>query len=683
MTLPVERSRTRRPVTWITLVGVLLLPVVIGGLLVAALYNPAERLENMTAAIVNDDDPVELDGQVVPLGRQLTAGLVTGSDDVDSNIDWTISNDEDAAAGLADGTYSAVITIPTNFSAAATSTAPGSVPEQATIEVQTAPDGRIVDDAITAQITQTAASVFGEEVSKSYLTNVLLGFTTLHDQLGDAASGAAELADGADQAADGATQLADGTGQLADGVGGLAGGAAGIADGASQLADGASQAATGLDQLSGAAGTLAGGTDQIATALGAIAGQIPSDLPQVPADVIQAARDVAANSDQINQQLTDAANELAALAAQCDPALTPELCTGIDAAAARADEALGTATGIVDQAGLIADGLEGINALPQLGAGLAALSAETRTIAQGMQGVAGGITQAGDGVRQLGTGASALGDGALQLGAGAATAASGADELATGADALATGVAQLATGTHALANGLDTAVAEIPDYTDDEAQDLAAVVADPVAAGGVGANLFGASAIPLLAMLVLWFGGLGTFVVLRAVSARALSSRRSSAMLTLRAFAPAAIIGALQGILVAVVVQISASYSWADWSLFAALCILAGVAFAAVNQALVALFGGAGRWIAAVIGALTLATGIVSTVPAVLLSVAALLPTAPAYGAMLAALTPAGGITAGVVGMLVWAVLALVVTTIVVSQRRKASLRATLAASGA
>ena len=193
MTLPVERSRTRRPVTWITLVGVLLLPVIIGGLLVAALYNPAERLDNMTAAIVNDDEPVEIDGQVAPLGRQLTAGLVTGSDDVSSNIDWTISNDEDAAAGLSDGTYSAVITIPENFSAAATSTAPGSVPEQATIEVQTAPDGRIVDDAITAQITQTAASVFGEEVSKSYLTNVLLGFTTLHDQLGEAASGAGEL----------------------------------------------------------------------------------------------------------------------------------------------------------------------------------------------------------------------------------------------------------------------------------------------------------------------------------------------------------------------------------------------------------------------------------------------------------------------------------------------------------
>ena len=36
----IERSRSRKPVTWLTLIGVLLLPVVVGGILVAALYNP-------------------------------------------------------------------------------------------------------------------------------------------------------------------------------------------------------------------------------------------------------------------------------------------------------------------------------------------------------------------------------------------------------------------------------------------------------------------------------------------------------------------------------------------------------------------------------------------------------------------------------------------------------------------
>ena len=78
MTLPIERARSRRPVTWLTILGVLLLPAVIGGLLVAALYNPNERLSTMNAAVVNDDHAVTIDGQLAPLGRQLTAGLVKG-----------------------------------------------------------------------------------------------------------------------------------------------------------------------------------------------------------------------------------------------------------------------------------------------------------------------------------------------------------------------------------------------------------------------------------------------------------------------------------------------------------------------------------------------------------------------------------------------------------------------------
>ena len=225
MTLPIERARSRRPVTWLTLIGVLLLPVLIGGILVAALYNPAERLDSMNAAIVNEDEPVTIDDQYVPLGRQLTAGLVEGSDDIASNLDWTISNADDAAEGLADGTYQAVVTIPANFSAAATSTAPGGTPEQATIEVSTPPDSMVVDDAITAQVTSAAASIMGQQLSQVYLENVFLGFTTLGDQLGEAADGAQQLADGATRRRTAPPRSPGGIGQLGDGASRLASGA--------------------------------------------------------------------------------------------------------------------------------------------------------------------------------------------------------------------------------------------------------------------------------------------------------------------------------------------------------------------------------------------------------------------------------------------------------------------------
>src|SRR5690606_37506796 len=184
MTLSIERARSRRPITWLTLIGVLLLPALVGGILVAALQDPTERLESMTAAIVNLDEPVTIDDQYTPLGRQLASGLVEGSDELDSNLTWVISNEEDAADGLADGSYQAVITIPAEFSAAATSSGQaisdgGGTAEQATIEVTTPDDALVADDLITGQIASVAASTMGTMLSEATMENVLVGFTTI------------------------------------------------------------------------------------------------------------------------------------------------------------------------------------------------------------------------------------------------------------------------------------------------------------------------------------------------------------------------------------------------------------------------------------------------------------------------------------------------------------------------
>ncbi|WP_345800179.1 YhgE/Pip family protein [Microbacterium sp. AZCO] len=669
MSLPIERARSRRPITWLTLIGVLLLPVVIGGILVAALYNPAERLDSINAAIVNDDEPVTINDQMVPLGRQLTAGLVKGSDDVDSNLTWTLSNADDAADGLADGTYDAVVTIPKNFSAAATSTQPGETPEQATIQVKTAPDSLVVDDAITAQVTQAAAALMGQQLSQVYLENVFLGFTTLGDKLGDAATGAQQLADGAQQAADGAAQLPSGATQLADGAGSLS-------SGATQLASGLDQIATGIGSAAGGAREIAGGIDQAAAG---VQNQQLKDAANASASyagtTATQTADVAKQVGGVAQSAGALAQTMGGLAQTClASGASQAYCDQVGAAAASAGTLAQSAGGAAQAAvtaatsagyanGYAAPTASGIAELmDKTSAGLTQLADGTRGLADGLDKLQSGTAQSADGARKLASGASQL--------------SGGGDQLATGAQSLADGVAQLATGTSQLASGLDTAVAQIPSYTDAEAKSLADVVSDPVAAKGTGDSLFGASAIPLLATAALWFGGLATFVALQAVSRRALASRAPSAALAFRAFLPAAAIGALQGLLVAGVVQIAASYDWGTWSVFAALCVVAGVAFAAVNQALVAVFGGAGRWIAALIGAFLIATGVVSTVPAVLASIASILPTAPAYNGMVSALTSTSGVGAGFAGLIIWAVLAFIATVLAVVRRRTISARA-------
>ena len=102
-----------------------------------------------------------------------------------------------------------------------------------------------------------------------------------------------------------------------------------------------------------------------------------------------------------------------------------------------------------------------------------------------------------------------------------------------------------------------------------------------------------------------------------------------------------------------------------------------------MNQALVAVFSGAGRWLSALIGVLAVATGVVSTVPGALSGIAALMPTAPAYNGMVAALTSASGIGSAMAGLAIWAGLAFLATVLAVARRRTTSARALLTASPA
>lgn len=656
MTTLIERARSRRPVTWLTLLGVLLLPAALGGVLVAALQNPTERLEHMTAAIVNLDEPVTLDGQYVPLGRQLASGLVDGGD-ADSNLTWVISNEKDAAKGLTTGTYQAVVTIPEEFSAAATSggQAVGGAdvtPEQATIKVTTAPDGRVADGLITNQIASVAATTMGTTLAETTLENVLVGFTTIGDQIGTAADGARQLATGARDAATGAAAIPGGATKLADGAGQLGSGAGALASGLDTIASGTRDAQNGAAQLGAG---LIGGADQLVAN-----GIVPQEVFGVAANTQQYTAPAASGSNALAAKL----GELAATCVQTAD-LPADFCANLGAAT---NDAISVATN-AGYANGWADGTTA--ALTQFDqAGAAQIAGSMRTAGDAANALAGGLGQLAAGVDQSAAGA-------RELGTGAGALSSGASELGTGAATLATGLDTLATGTSDLADGLATASRELPSYADGEAANLATVIASPVAADSDDAALFGPTAIPLLATVVLWFGGLASFIAMRAVTGTALTSRRPSAVLAWRALLPAAAIGAGQGLLVALIVQIVAGYDATAWWTFAGVAMVSGVAFAAVNQALVAVFGGVGRWISALIGVIAVATGIISTVPGWLAGIAGFLPTAPASVALIGET----GTGSAVVGMLVWAVLSFLATTLAVVRRRTTSARAVLAAA--
>ncbi|HKT56087.1 MAG TPA: hypothetical protein VJR25_04885, partial [Microbacterium sp.] len=300
-------------------------------------------------------------------------------------------------------------------------------------------------------------------------------------------------------------------------------------------------------------------------------------------------------------------------------------------------------------------------------------------IAAGADKLGAGATQLSGGLGQLAGGIDGTASAANSLSTGASSLASGIGTYGDGTKKLADGVQQLATGAGTLAGGLHQASDAIPAMSRSQSSDVANVLADPVTAQGVSSTLFGASAIPLLSTIALWFGALASFIALQAVTRRVLASRRSSGALALRSLLPAAGLGAAQGLLVAGVAEIAARYDAATWWPFAGLCVVAGIAFAAVNQALVAVFGGTGRWISALVGVLALATGIISTVPGVLASVASFMPTAPVSRALLGVLN-GSGVGADVAGILIWAAVAFGGTWIAVARRRTTTAKALRAA---
>ena len=317
LTMALERARTRRPVTWITLIGVLLLPVVIGGILVAALYNPVERLDGLNAAIVNEDEPVTIDDQYVPLGRQLTAGsrrrlrqpaeqphldaLQRGRCRRGTRRRHLCRRRDDPGELLRRCHLHAA-----RRDTGARDHRSGDAarqPHRRRRHHRPGDDGRGIPHG-----DRDLEGVPRERVPR------------LHDARRPAR-----------HAADGATQLADGAQQAADGAAALPGGATQLGDGARSLASGAGELGTGL-------GTIADKTREAASG----AGQLASGVQQ-GADAIR-------QNGLVPAQITDLAEQTATTAATSAQAAAGVLaiaqnCVAAGAPQAYCDQLLPVATG--------------------------------------------------------------------------------------------------------------------------------------------------------------------------------------------------------------------------------------------------------------------------------------------------------------------------------------------------
>ncbi|SDB92285.1 putative membrane protein [Raineyella antarctica] len=329
-TRPREAGRNRR---WAVLATLVLVPLLLVGTLGWATAGAESRRPSVRAAIVNHDQPVTLQGQMVPLGRQLSAALVEGPTD-GTSYTWVLSDDSDAADGLASGRYVARVVIPENFSHAATSYGGDALAaEHATIDITTSRTTGVTDAEVARQLAAAAARSLNTTLTEGYLDQVYLGFNKsaegmrkLADGTGQLADGAAQLSSGAGQARDGSVQLADGLGLLATNGKPLVDGAGGLESGARQLADGLGQLQAGTKDLPAQTAQLASGSRQVADGAAALS----AGLDQLSAGAGQLSGGAATYSSGV-KQYTDGVTAAAGGAAQLSAGID-QLTQGLDAA---------------------------------------------------------------------------------------------------------------------------------------------------------------------------------------------------------------------------------------------------------------------------------------------------------------------------------------------------------------
>ncbi|WP_144710108.1 YhgE/Pip family protein [Curtobacterium pusillum] len=593
---------TATPLARLAFIALMVVPLLYGGAYLWANRDPYAKLDQVPAAIVNQDAGATLDGDQVNYGADVTREAIDGAD-----FKWSKTTAADARSGVRNGTYDFVVTIPHDFSESLVS-AQSDDPKRAKLVMTTADTNSYLASTIAEQAGKTMRTAVAERVGKQAAKTLLVGLADVRDSLGDAVDGAGQLASGAAKAASGAATLADGTGKLSSGAAELADGTASLPSqtaalnsGAQQVASGASTLSSGLQsaeqqtaslpsdtaKLNDGAQQVAAGNKQLADTVDAAAGTVDALQPVDADDVIA----------QIEANLPEGVT----LTPEQTAAITKTV-TDVNTAGASAKTTYETTKSSVDQ---LRDGSA------QVAAGTAALASAAPTLASGISSAADGASKLASGSSQVASGTSKLAAAAPTLSSGAASLASGAASADSGAESLASGLDSLRDGASELASKLDEGWTKIPASTASQRNDQASVISDPVKVGTddvASASNYGAGLAPFFISLAAWIGMYALFLILKPISKRAITAVRKPLRVVFGGWLTPALLGVVQMVALFLIVRFALDLDVAWTGPTIGIMVLASATFAAIIMALNVLLGSVGQFLGLVLMLVQLVT---------------------------------------------------------------------------
>lgn len=275
----------KKPMLWITMVGVALVPALYNIIFLSSMWDPYGKVSDLPVAVVNKDKTATYEGKKMTIGKDMTDNMVRNK-----SLDYHFVDSEKAQKGLEKGDYYMIITLPEDLSQNAASVLTDE-PKKLTIPYQTSKGHSFV----ASKMSETAAKTLKESVSKnitsSYTKSLFKNMSTLKTGLGSAANASQKIAVGSKQLANGSQVMTDnlnllsnssqtfaqgtntlysgltaytgGVGQLSAGLNNLNNGLTAYTNGVGQLANGSSQLSNQSQKLLGGVAQLANGSTSI------------------------------------------------------------------------------------------------------------------------------------------------------------------------------------------------------------------------------------------------------------------------------------------------------------------------------------------------------------------------------------------------------------------------------------
>ncbi|MBJ7633343.1 YhgE/Pip domain-containing protein [Weissella confusa] len=278
----------------------------------SSLWDPYGQVKNLPVAIINKDKSVTYEGQKLAVGDDLEKELRKSKD-----MDFHFPSEKEAKAGLKDGKYYTVITIPSDFSKDAT-TLLDKDPKQMKLDYETSSGHSFIAGKLSESGAKEISQQISKQVTKTYAKTIFAEMKKVGKGMNTAADANKQLADGTTQIKSGSDQLTSGlqtlsasTLQFNDGAQTLTQGLSQYVDGVAQADAGSQRLTAGLGQLNGQVPALASGVGQLSNGSNQVTaglGQLNSQVPALASGVNQLAtgsEQLTNGVDQLNQQLKD------------------------------------------------------------------------------------------------------------------------------------------------------------------------------------------------------------------------------------------------------------------------------------------------------------------------------------------------------------------------------------------